>query len=320
MKNSVVMATYNGEKYIMKQLDSIKNQTLSPDEVIICDDCSTDKTVEIVQGYIKKNNLSNWILYKNDINQGFYNNFFNALKKSKGDIIYLSDQDDVWDINKIEKFTRQYDSNLDLMMIQSRFRFIDETGMETRQQEDYHYFKTGHICKLSVFDMCKYAGSGYTMSFRKCISDKIFRLHLDEKKDIFIFHDIILGLMAAAEGECLLNRDVIDSHRVHSDNVTKKRNESYVSGRTKEKQLDILKRRVAYFNIIATNTRDKEKKKIFLDFAEFSKYRKNYIDKFSVKRLIYLIKKRNMYASKVGVVTDSLYSLGFEKIICMIAS
>ena len=49
MKTSVVLSTYNGEKYLVEQLDSIKNQTLSADEVVICDDCSNDNTVEIVR-------------------------------------------------------------------------------------------------------------------------------------------------------------------------------------------------------------------------------------------------------------------------------
>ena len=55
MKNSVVMATYNGAKYIIEQLDSIKNQTMRPDEVIISDDGSTDDTLKIVKNYIAKN-------------------------------------------------------------------------------------------------------------------------------------------------------------------------------------------------------------------------------------------------------------------------
>ena len=57
---SVVMATYNGTKYLDKQLCSIRDQTLRPDEVIICDDGSTDQTVELVEQFIKENRLENW--------------------------------------------------------------------------------------------------------------------------------------------------------------------------------------------------------------------------------------------------------------------
>ena len=55
MKTSVVLSTYNGEQYIIEQLESIKNQTRIPDEVLIYDDCSTDQTVELVRNFIDKN-------------------------------------------------------------------------------------------------------------------------------------------------------------------------------------------------------------------------------------------------------------------------
>lgn len=57
MKTSVVLSTYNGEQYIIEQLESIKNQTRIPDEVLIYDDCSTDQTVELVRNFIDKNRL-----------------------------------------------------------------------------------------------------------------------------------------------------------------------------------------------------------------------------------------------------------------------
>ena len=57
------MTTYNGSKYIIKQLDSLKNQSRKIDELVICDDCSTDNTVELVNDYIKSNNLEGWNIY-----------------------------------------------------------------------------------------------------------------------------------------------------------------------------------------------------------------------------------------------------------------
>ena len=67
---SVAVATYNGERFILKQLESIYNQTEAADEVIICDDCSTDKTVEICKDFIKKRSLSNWRISVNEKNAG----------------------------------------------------------------------------------------------------------------------------------------------------------------------------------------------------------------------------------------------------------
>ncbi len=101
MMNSIALCTYNGEKYIRQQLESIIGQTLPPDEIVICDDCSKDRTAQVVretlQGW-----AGNWRLVCNEKNLGFKKNFEKAISLCRGEIIYLSDQDDVWDPHKIE--------------------------------------------------------------------------------------------------------------------------------------------------------------------------------------------------------------------------
>lgn len=316
MKNSVVMATYNGEKYIIEQLDSIRNQTLPPDEVIICDDCSTDNTRKIIEDYIIRYDLTGWNLFINDVNIGFYNNFFKALRLCTGDIIYLSDQDDVWDSCKIEKFTKYYNASLNLMMVQSRFRFIDSEGNKLKEEEAYHYYKSGHICNLSIIDMCKFSGSGFTMSFRKEVVDKIMSNNLDQC-GLFPFHDILIGLMSVAIGYCILDRDVIDHHRIHDDNVTKRKNKSYVSGRTKQQQLDILKLRIEYFKEMAKYSVNENKKNFFCKYALFCQLRYEYIQKYSIRDMKKLLYSRNMYASKKALISDTMYSMGLEKFLIL---
>lgn len=100
-KISVVMATYNGEKYILEQLDSLRDQTYVPDEVIICDDCSTDNTLALLKKYIKNNNMKNWKVEQNINNIGWKKTFWNLLQQAKNEFIFLSDQDDIWDSNKL---------------------------------------------------------------------------------------------------------------------------------------------------------------------------------------------------------------------------
>lgn len=103
MRISVVMATYNGEKYLRAQMDSIRTQTKQPDEVIICDDCSSDRTIEILRDYIKSYDLQNtWKLVLNSRNIGYANNFKKGLDLAKGEFIYFSDQDDIWNKEKID--------------------------------------------------------------------------------------------------------------------------------------------------------------------------------------------------------------------------
>lgn len=100
MKISIAMATYNGEKYIEEQLQSFVDQTLQPDEVIVTDDNSTDNTVEIIREFAKKAPFKIEVSI-NEKNLGYAGNFSAALMKTTGDLVFLSDQDDVWFAEKI---------------------------------------------------------------------------------------------------------------------------------------------------------------------------------------------------------------------------
>jgi glycosyltransferase involved in cell wall biosynthesis len=97
---SVVVATYNGAKYLAAQLDSIFNQTYSNLEVIVCDDLSTDDTTQILREYEVKHGLRYFV---NEARQGVVKNFERAISKAKGGYIALSDQDDVWLPQKLER-------------------------------------------------------------------------------------------------------------------------------------------------------------------------------------------------------------------------
>lgn len=134
-KISVAMTTYNGSKYIIKQLDSLKNQSRKIDELVICDDCSTDNTVELVNDYIKSNNLEGWNIYSNENNLGFINNFKQAIKKTTGDIIFLCDQDDEWCVNKISTMTDIIEKNNQVKLL-SCFSCVYR-----RKQQVIHTFK-----------------------------------------------------------------------------------------------------------------------------------------------------------------------------------
>ena len=125
-KISVALTTFNGEKYIEKQLKSLLFQQRPIDEVIIVDDASSDKTVVIVDEFIKKNNLLNWHLYVNNENIGFLKNFKNAIEKTTGDIIFLCDQDDIWFNTKINSMLNRFESDERIKAIYSGFKFIDE--------------------------------------------------------------------------------------------------------------------------------------------------------------------------------------------------
>ncbi|WP_051220185.1 glycosyltransferase [Prevotella sp. AGR2160] len=98
---SIVMCTYNGEKYIREQLDSILRQTYPIYEMIIQDDGSTDSTVAILKEYAARNAMVK--LFHNEGEHGINQNFYSAMHRATGDYIAISDQDDVWSLDKIER-------------------------------------------------------------------------------------------------------------------------------------------------------------------------------------------------------------------------
>ena len=101
MKISVVMATYNGEKYLDQQIRSILNQTCKPDEFIVCDDNSSDGTITILEKYRQLSQLSYVV---NTSRLGVINNFVKAVSlAAAGNYISLADQDDEWMPDKLEK-------------------------------------------------------------------------------------------------------------------------------------------------------------------------------------------------------------------------
>lgn len=104
---SIVMCTYNGEKFLTEQINSILNQTYPIHELIIQDDSSTDHTWDIIQEYAKKCSLIKPL--RNDINQGFNHNFKQAILRAEGELIAIADQDDIWYPEKIEKQVQKID-------------------------------------------------------------------------------------------------------------------------------------------------------------------------------------------------------------------
>lgn len=100
-KVSVVMCTYNGAAFLREQLDTIINQTYPIYEIIVQDDGSTDETINILESYKERYPIVK--LYKNVDGRGVNTNFFSALKRATGDYIAISDQDDIWELDKIEK-------------------------------------------------------------------------------------------------------------------------------------------------------------------------------------------------------------------------
>jgi len=207
MKISVVMATYNGEKYLKQQIESILPQLQDNDELIISDDASSDNTLGLISLY-KRPNIR---IYKNVNRKGVIKNFENAIIQSKGDIIVLSDQDDVWKPNKLG-IIRYYFKNTICDILMSDAVIINEKG-----NIKYNSFYELRHSGLGIFkNIYKNTYMGCCMAFRSTLKPLI--LPMPENAPM---HDMWIGLLGEIFGKTLFIEDKLIYYRIHKDNNTK---------------------------------------------------------------------------------------------------
>ncbi len=242
------MTTYNGSKYIIKQLDSLKNQSRKIDELVICDDCSTDNTVELVNDYIKSNNLEGWNIYSNENNLGFINNFKQAIKKTTGDIIFLCDQDDEWCVNKISTMTDIIEKNNQVKLLSCSLTFIDENCKPYTPSNIPSWYQKmistspEEITPIDFINICNANfAPGCTMCFTREICDKYCNMDYEYE----LPHDWLIALIASVDnGYYHLNTSLIN-YRIHSSNaigVSKAKNSQ--NNKQQIKRLNSLKNRL----------------------------------------------------------------------------
>ena len=211
---SVAMTTYNGEKYLSEQLDSIFNQTYKNIELIVCDDCSTDSTVEVLEKYAQK--YPNMKVFENEHNLGFIKNFEKAISLCSGDYIALSDQDDIWYEDKLEILLSEIDNN---NLICSRGDSIDKEGKYLPSREGvikaYEFANKIQFNKTSFIKLyfINIVGGATTLAKKdfllKC-------LPLPEN----IYHDKWMGLSAFCDSSLkFLNKSTF-KHRKHDNNAS----------------------------------------------------------------------------------------------------
>jgi glycosyltransferase involved in cell wall biosynthesis len=130
---SVALCTHNGERFIVEQLESIFAQTIAPDEIVLSDDASTDRTVEVareaVDRLVAETGISPALtVIANARALGVTANFEQAISACAGDIILLSDQDDRWDPSRLKRSLEAFAGREDLLLVHSDARLVDETG------------------------------------------------------------------------------------------------------------------------------------------------------------------------------------------------
>ncbi len=154
---SIALATYNGERYLHEQLMSFTFQTRLPDQLVICDDCSTDKTISILESFAGSAPFPT-IIYQNKSKLGTGANFGKAINLCDGDIVAFSDQDDVWLPNKLEKIEQAFNDQplisyviSDAMVVDERLISVGYTLWDQRKFTNYWQAQFGKGNELEVF-------------------------------------------------------------------------------------------------------------------------------------------------------------------------
>lgn len=216
MTVSVCMGTYNGETYIEQQLNTILRQTKAPEEVILCDDGSTDNTVSIIERFIRKNGLDGkWKLYRNKINKGYPSNFYYACSLCNEEIVFLADQDDIWKNDKIEKMCRVMEKNPGAKSVCCKFNLMDEKEQEIHSiMAPTHAHETGEVRNVPVeeiFYKCQWPGM--VMAYRRDWYESW------TKGNYQIPHDFLIAARAAEEGGFFQLDETLAYHRRHDHNT-----------------------------------------------------------------------------------------------------
>ena len=279
---SIPLLTYNGEKYIKEQLDSIFSQTYTNIEIIVFDDASTDNTVEILKTYEKKENFSYHI---NKKNVGLRENSLLAFKACTGDLIAPADQDDIWKKNKIELLVDNIGNNT---LIYTDSTPIDSDGKELAPTYFSQFLNLidGNDNKAFFFTN---SISAHAMLFKKELLEYMFKI-----PDKMFYHDWWIAFIAASYGNIKFFDEPLIYYRRHEKQITKNKDKNYKSifARIKEREDSILKNRQDIVNALESfTTLDIIDKDTEVLLNELIKYFKNFKSKYFDKSLYKLLLK-----------------------------
>lgn len=204
MKISVVIATYNGEKYLREQLQSILDQTKLPDEVIVTDDGSVDSTESIVNWFLNKAPF--YVNYsKNDTNLGYSGNFNKGLLKASGDLVFLCDQDDFWYPEKIERIYEIAVSRPEALL------FMNDAALTDKRLE-----MTG-VTKIEQIRNFGLSLDDYVMGCCCALRRQLLNISLPIPSDIKA-HDMWVVWIAIGLHSRVIVEEVLQYYRRHGSN------------------------------------------------------------------------------------------------------
>ena len=213
-KIDILMATYNGERYLKEQIESILKQTYSNFRLIISDDCSTDSTRNILEEYHQKDNRIE--IYYQDKNLGYIKNFEFLLNKVENNFYMLADQDDIWISDKIEKSMKKLEQEkadlvfCDLMLInQNGEKIADSFWKEKKFNKKIKKDKSKKGLRLNNYI------TGCTILSKKEFLKEILPIPPNTK---YLIHDYWIAIILSLKGKIVYIEEPLVKYRQHGDN------------------------------------------------------------------------------------------------------
>jgi len=241
---SVVMAVYNGRRYLKQQLDSIMAQTCPVDEIVIIDDCSQEDCRDIIDGCLAGHPCA--LKYRrHEVNKGYAQTFLEALRESEGDYIFLADQDDIWERNKVETCLRVLRDNPQITCMSSLNTLIDGEGNEIKREKR----PAERLRKVSGGALLEQRAlrQGMTLAIRRRLADRLRAMDTSR----FEMHDKLVEYVATLDGGFWILGEYLNRYRIHSNN-TSGMNLSHFKLRTgRQGRIDQIDKEVRYLEMVA---------------------------------------------------------------------
>lgn len=281
---SIALCTYNGERFLKQQLDTIVNQTYKNIEIIVVDDCSTDKTFEIVKDYAAQ--FPQFKIYQNDQNLGFSGNFERAIQLCGGELIALCDQDDIWDLRKIEL---QVTAIKDNILIYHDSEFIHEDGSTMgKTMSDLMNLYCGSDPFAFLFFNCV---SGHSVLMKKALLEQALPL----KKDYF--HDWWLAYVATNIGKIDFIPQCLVQYRQHDKSDTNILRHRRKDDKYKHSSVHKIQRIQQWLSYCANFPKNRDQHLINQFYNAYTRRLNNYIS-FELSVLLFKYRDRIFYIRK----------------------
>lgn len=221
LKIAVLLSTYNGAKYIRKQIDSVLQQTYNEIEIYISDDFSSDETLEIIQEYVFKYPNIFHILNNKSKLGGACKNFLSLVERVDADIYFFCDQDDYWHHDKIEKTLTCYERlndaknptliHSDLRIVDSELNVINSSFMDFTKKSSHLTWKDYLVENNNVV--------GCTAAINKVLAELYKKNCSKINKDKIFMHDSFFAQLASLSGKIEYIDEALIDYRQHGNNT-----------------------------------------------------------------------------------------------------